>query len=347
MRRQVGAYKRDAGTHELTAAPGRRPDVARSEPRSSGISRFRSTVEMDFCYQINITPEELSLPLCVGSGQVFRWRDAGEGRWLGVDGEHWFLAESIEQGWNVRSNAKEEHFRRLFSLDEDAKNDLLESGPELKPYIEALPGLRLMKPSNAHETLFCFLCTANNHLTRITAMISKLAGYGEIIANVDGEVARRFPSLLRIASLEESELRAQGFGYRARSIPLVARELMQHPPNWLQSLRLRPYEEAREELLRIASIGPKLADCICLYGLHKTEATPIDTHLWQALTREYFPQWKDQALTEKRYREAAEFLRNRFGTLAGLAHLYLYLENLKNWRSRSSRNSKRVALNEF
>src|SRR5437016_7596590 len=119
---------------------------------------------------------------------------------MGDDGAHWFLSESIEQGWIARSNAKEEHFRRLLSLDEDAKKDLLERGPELKPYIEALPGLRLMKTSSAHETLFCFLCTANNHLTRITAMISKLARYGEVMAEVEGEVVRRFPNVLRIGS---------------------------------------------------------------------------------------------------------------------------------------------------
>ena len=295
-------------------------------------------------YAIGISSSELNLPLCVTSGQVFRWREREDGNWAGVDGDHWYVEATVNQDWEICSNVEANHFRQLFSLDKNGENEeLLSRGPELEPYVDALPGLRLMKPSSAHETLFCFLCTANNHLTRISGMISRLAEYGELF---EEQHLYRFPNLEQIADIEEGELRAKGFGYRARTIPLVARELLNKPADWLESLRLRSYPDAREELLRIPSIGPKLADCISLYGLHKPEATPIDTHLWQALTREYFPKWKDQALTEKRYREAAQFLRERFGDLAGLAHLYLYLENLKNWRLRGGRNAKRIALHK-
>jgi len=81
-------------------------------------------------------------------------------------------------------------------------------------------------------------------------------------------------------------------------------------------------------------IGPKLADCICLFGLDHQEAVPVDTHIWQAMCRLYFPQWSGTALTEKRYYEASDFFRDRLGDLAGWAHQYLFYDNVLNWRSR-------------
>lgn len=55
----------------------------------------------------------------------------------------------------------------------------------------------------------------------------------------------------------------------------------------LEKLQLLPYEEARQELLKLYGVGEKVADCICLFALHKLEAFPIDTHIRQALNRHY------------------------------------------------------------
>ena len=47
------------------------------------------------------------------------------------------------------------------------------------------------------------------------------------------------------------------------------------------------YKKAKEELLKLYGVGEKVADCICLFGLHKMEAFPIDTHIRQALDAHY------------------------------------------------------------
>ena len=77
-----------------------------------------------------------------------------------------------------------------------------------------------------------------------------------------------------------------------------------------------------------------MADCIALFGLHHMEAAPVDTHLWQAACRLYFPDWAGKAVTDVRYRQLGDFLRERFGDLTGWAHQYLFYENLLNWRKR-------------
>jgi N-glycosylase/DNA lyase len=205
------------------------------------------------------------------------------------------------------------------------------NGPELAPYIERLPGLRVMRPVSVVEETFCFLCTPNNNLVRILKMVRALSAFGD---EMGCSPAPRFPTVERIALIDEQELRAKGFGYRAKTIPNIARQItLRGGERWLESLRDTSYRKAHDELLSIQGIGPKLADCICLFALHHTEAVPVDTHLWQAAKRLYFPDWTGRSLTELRYRQIGDHFRDRFGDLAGWAHQYLFYDDLKNWRT--------------
>lgn len=279
-------------------------------------------------FDVHVAKSELDLPLCVSCGQVFRWVADGGG-WSGVDGEHCFACHPIADGWRVETNGDEASFRRLFRFETaqcDLEERLIRLGPELEPYIRRLPGLRLMRPSAVVEETFSFLCTPNNNLPRILGMVRVLASYGEPLS---GCSATRFPAIERIAAIPDEELRAKGFGYRGRTIPSLARQMLERGgEDWLLDLRQASYVDARHELVRLNGIGPKLADCICLFALHHTEAAPVDTHLWQAATREYFPQWHGTALTSARYDAIGDHFRTRFGELAGWAHQYLFYDNL-------------------
>jgi N-glycosylase/DNA lyase len=273
----------------------------------------------------------LDLDRCLFSGQVFRWcKDSDV--YQGVDGQHWFEID----GDRARSNATETEFRALFNLNVDSQEigrRLMNASPEMEPYLGSLQGLRIMQPSDPTEVFFSFLCTANNHLKRITPMVAKLADYGDPIAGTDFKC---FPRADTVAGIPEEELRQKGFGYRGATIPYAAKEALARGGDaWIEGLRTVGYETAHNELVSIKGIGHKLADCICLYGLHYGEAVPIDTHMWQAACRVFFPQHQGLALTELRYREVGDFLRDRFGTLAGWAHLYLYYDNMLRGRHES------------
>lgn len=166
-------------------------------------------------------------------------------------------------------------------------------------------------------------------------MVDKLAAHGEAL---DGN-ATRWPSLERIAEIGEQRLRDLGFGYRAKTIPLVAQAIVHAGgEKWFIEAASTPYEELTSELMALPGIGPKLADCIALYAFDKTEAVPIDTHLWQAATRTYFPEWRGQNLTDQRRKHVGGFMRDRFGTLAGLAQQLLFYSNLRTlWPEESSK----------
>lgn len=79
------------------------------------------------------------------------------------------------------------------------------------------------------------------------------------------------PSALADPSVETT-LRNLGFGYRAKYIQKTAAMLCQNhtdPQKWLIGLRDVSTEEAREELLKLAGVGPKVADCILLMSMDK------------------------------------------------------------------------------
>ncbi len=296
-------------------------------------------------FTIETPPDHLDLDYCLRSGQVFRWQKLHDGSWLGVDGQTWYQIKEVANGrLEVSSNGTEQTFKSFFRLDwnaDEVVGAILEKGPELAPYIGQLRGLRIMRPSDPVEAFFCFLCTANNNLSRIVPMCQALGRYGDRIDETEGIALHAFPSVETIAQIPEMDLRAKGFGYRGATIPAIAQQVLGRGQNWFSEVREAGYEEAHKELLTIKGIGPKLADCICLFAFDMTESVPLDTHIWQAFTRLYFPDWKGLAVTEKRYREATEAFRKRFGKLAGWAHQYLFYDNVLNWRERQK--SERAA----
>jgi len=251
-----------------------------------------------------------------------------------MDGRDWYCVNA--EGELTASSATAD-FERLFRLDVDAaelERDLILAGPELEPYIQALSGLRSMQPQDAVEAFFGFLCSANNNLARIVPMVWKLGSYGGPVSAPFPQ-ASQFPEPEAIAAIPETELRDAGFGYRAATIPKAAAQVVERGGRpWIESLRHVPYQEARRELLGISGIGPKLADCICLFALHHRTAVPIDTHIWQQLTRLYHPDWHGTNLTEKKYSYAANAFRDRFGENAGWAHQYLFFDNVLHGRER-------------
>lgn len=272
------------------------------------------------------TPEDrLNLARCVLSGQLFRWSVNGNLA-EGWDGDSHYSVRIEGETYHV--DGDRHGFSRLFQLDRDERDieaRIVAAAPEMVPSMARLRGLRVLNPQDPTEVFFSFLCSANNHLPRITSMVQTLAALG----------SKGFPRVAEVAQIEESCLRELRFGYRAATIMRAAREVESRGgERWLADLAEIGYGEAWARLMEVPGVGPKLADCICLYGLHYGEAVPIDTHLWQAATRTFFPDHTGKPLTAARYREIGDFFRSRFGDLAGWAHLYLYYDDMLTARSR-------------
>lgn len=286
-------------------------------------------------YLLSVPSWELNLPLCLQSGQVFRWK-AEDDAWVGTAGEQLLVVEPRGNRWHLASlNASDplRAFIALFRMELDLKRvqmTLLRCDPRWAQWLEALPGLRLLRWSDPEECLFSFLCTPANNIPRITGMIERLCKhYGDPIGEWNGTLWHAFPRAERIATLSEAELRALGFGYRARTLIQVAKALQERGEGWLASLAQLSYWEAKAELMRLPGVGAKIADCVLLFGLDNPYAVPIDTHMWQAVQQWLLPELRNQSLTERTYRTIVDWFHERFGEWTGWAHQYLFTAHLR------------------
>ena len=76
--------------------------------------------------------------------------------------------------------------------------------------------------------------------------------------------------------------------------------------------------EAREELMKLRGVGPKIADCVLLFAGGHHEVFPVDVWIERALQRLYFPKRRPST---KRLRKFAD---THFGPYAGYTQQYLF-----------------------
>jgi N-glycosylase/DNA lyase len=182
----------------------------------------------------------------------------------------------------------------------------------LEKRIKAWRGLRLLRQPLG-ETLLAFLCSSAKQIPHIAQMCENLAEkFGEPIWNE----TRALPSWERLAEVPEGDLRRCALGYRARFIKETARRLASEP-GWEGKILAAPYADAHEWFTDLPGVGPKIADCVLLFGAAKYEAFPVDTWILRAMAERYGLRcWKPA--------HVAQFGRAHFGRLAGLAQQFLF-----------------------
>ena len=83
-------------------------------------------------------------------------------------------------------------------------------------------------------------------------------------------------------------------------------------------IRSLPYEEAKERIMSLPGIGPKVADCILLFGFDKMEAFPVDVWMHRVMTKHFLRGRK------KTPEQIASYARKKFGRDAGYIQQYLF-----------------------
>ncbi|KAG2488622.1 hypothetical protein HYH03_012795 [Edaphochlamys debaryana] len=329
---------------------------------------------------LGVAPGELQLDFSLPTGQSFRWRCTGEGQYTGVIGPRLVCVRQVGPDVHYRVLARgsgpeaapggdEAALRDYFNLDLVRLADLAPRWAAACARFAAVsphfPGARMLR-QDPLECLFQFICSSNNHISRIHGMVERLcSAYGTPLLapeepepepgvaaaaaaaakagddGVQGPGAPpapapslsyyAFPSLEQLAAATEEELRAAGFGYRARYVVGAAQQLLSKPGGgrqWLLGLRERSLGEAAAALEELPGIGPKVAACVCLFSLDKHGAIPVDTHVWQLATRLYRPDLRSKTLTKATGALAAAAFTERFGPYAGWAHNTLFISEL-------------------
>ena len=217
-------------------------------------------------------------------GQCFRWNENTDGSYSGIVGDK-YMTVFRDGEFIVIANADENDYqtiwKRYFDLNvcyDDIKRELISLDDRLKCAADSIDGIRILN-QNPWETLCSFIISQNNNIPRIKGIVERLCeNFGDKIPN-----GYTFPSAEKIAALDIDDLAPLKAGFRARYITDAAKKVSSGEVN-LESMRDKPIEDCRKELMKITGVGEKVAECTLLYGLHRLEAFPIDVWMKKALS---------------------------------------------------------------
>lgn len=235
---------------------------------------------------ITVSEKDLRLSETLDCGQAFRWKEIPsdykstyEGRFLND-----FLKVSEKgDGTFIFHNTTEEDFLNKWVSYFDFETDYTElkrqfsEDETLAKACEFAKGIRLLR-QDSWECLISFIISQNNNIPRIKGIIDRLC------ENYNGE----FPTCEQLSKESADSLSYLRSGFRAKYLADAAQKTASGEVN-LEEIAQLPIEEARAKLKTIKGVGPKVAECVLLFGMYRTEAFPVDVWIKRVL-EEHYPQ---------------------------------------------------------
>jgi N-glycosylase/DNA lyase len=291
------------------------------------------------CYLKSLN--SLNPEITVNSGQMFLWENY-KNSWYGVYKSH-ILKFSLDHKNSSKGTYDHLYFDSLpeldnwqqlvFRLDDDVNyiSSCLTNDNMISQLFEKYSGLWLMR-QDPFQCMISFACSSNTNIPMIRRMLKNLCRKFGIKREIDQKKFFTFPTTKSLAKASINELCSCGIGYRAKTIKSLTEKIIIGTLN-IEELSRCKYDEAKEKLLGIYGIGNKLADCILLFSLEKTEAFPIDVWIARSiysyyralLNQESFKlDFKSTKLSPNKYNLLSKIMRQHFGKYAGYAQQYLY-----------------------
>lgn len=235
--------------------------------------------------------EHFSLEQVCTSGQCFRMERKDEHTYSVIARDKYI--EVSQEGGETTFYCGETEFecfwKQYFDLDTDYHVYIESINPKDSYLLQAAgagSGIRILR-QDLWEMIVSFLISQQNNIARIRRCIQNLCEeYGQEKVSENGNHYFAFPEPEALAGLDEDALKACNLGYRSKYVVRAARSVMSGDID-LSAVEKLSYSKAKEELLKLFGVGEKVADCICLFALHQTEAFPVDTHIMQALDKHY------------------------------------------------------------
>lgn len=250
-------------------------------------------------------------------GQCFRWNANLNGSYTVVAGNRiatlsmeYTNAEKTAGILNIDTAScreSEEFWRNYLDLYRDygkIKEVLAERDDVMRRVIPFGGGIRILK-QDSWEATVSFLISQNNNIPRIKNNIRDLSKLlGESIGFYAGEEYFGIPSPEALAKVTEEELAPVRLGYRAKYLIETAKCIVSKGRQVIES-----------DVKSLCGVGPKVANCINLFGLGKVESFPIDVWIKKTMTDLYGIKKDD---------EMKAYAEKTFGEYAGIAQQYLF-----------------------
>lgn len=282
--------------------------------------------------------------ISINSGQMFLW-EKHENSWYGTYGDYILKFSITDKEIEFYSTPKFdnwEHF--IFRLDDNIEeifagfsNDLI-----LLNLLKKYGGLRLMR-QDPYQCMISFACSSNTNISMIRTMLKNLSMKFGIKKEIDNKIFFTFPTMKNLYNASINELCSCSVGYRAKALKSIAEKIATGDLT-VDELYRSNYVDARRILTDVYGIGNKVADCIMLFSLEKTEAFPIDVWMGRAIFKYYKKiinkrnanfMSANKKLSDNQYSILSEIMRRHFGKYGGYAQQYLYYHirnlELKKW----------------
>ncbi len=248
----------------------------------------------------SLSAEEFDPEVIMNSGQVFRMSKetkdidgmpdtyyAGSG-----DNDVYFYLNKEKDTWDfVCDESQWDFWQSYFDFDTDyvKYNNIIRKSDDifLKDALKDSFGMRILR-QDLWEVTISYIISQNNRIPKIKKSIQILCDrYSDGV---------HFPKAEVLASIPEAELQnGTQLGYRAPYISEISKAVCNGDVD-IKRISQMSYEEAYESLLKIKGIGPKVANCIMLYGFHFMESYPIDTWMKKIISEDYSAYSKDEYL---------------------------------------------------
>ena len=270
-----------------------------------------------------IIDQPFDLRSSLESGQAHRWKKSDEWYSGVVRGEFIQIRQKghvveFQSGPSPEATAAA-MLRDYFRLDDDLDEIYLDINRDdrVAAMVDKYPGLRILR-TEPWECLVAFICSANNNIVRIHQLMERMSEEFGRPVTLNGKTRHTFPAPADLAEAGEGELRRLGLGFRAPYVWEASKAVLDGTLD-LPALVQMPYAKAKEALMEMKGIGPKIADCIAIFSLEKLEAFPIDVWIRRALAEWYFPDQKtppDKVMLQ--------WAQGHFGRYGGYAQQYLF-----------------------
>ncbi len=273
-------------------------------------------------------------------GQCFRWKKESNGSYTGV----------VKIGViNVNKNKNtieicgfvDEKIDLLdfctnyldLNRDYDKVHKIISKDDEvMKTAIKFGKGIRILN-QDPWEMLISYIISAANNIPRISKTIENISRkFGKKIklSDVDNEKLTGnkeekeyylFPTPKELSKSTLSDLRECNLGFRDKYV-YGAVELVNKKEIDLAKIEILDYISAKKVLTKIPGVGSKVADCILLFSMKKSEAFPVDTWIIKIMNEIY--------IDSRNKKRINEYALNKWGINAGIAQQYLFYYKREN-----------------
>ena len=248
--------------------------------------------------------EEFNTVHILECGQIFAYKDN-----VVYSGSERAIINETKDGFEIVCTDSA-YFENFFDLKTDYSKIKKELAKTLllKEPIKFGYGIRILK-NELFEVLISFIISANNNIKRIQLILGRLRE--KLGEKKDGYFA--FPTYEALLGVNEDFFKEIGCGYRA---PYLHKVLRQITPQGLYEMRTLLTTELKNKLIALAGVGPKVADCIMLFGYSRMDVFPVDTWIAQMYNKYYCAEQNRNIIRKK--------LVEEFKNLSGYAQQYLF-----------------------